>query len=101
MLANLLLTILLFSPSFIFAKEIASEKLIHILKHDCGSCHGMLLNGGLGSSLEKETLKNKSWQNLKFIILHGRPGTAMPAWKSILKDEEAEWIAKYLTQPKE
>jgi len=30
--------------------------------------------------------------------VHGRPGTAMPAWKTILADGEAEWIvARLLT----
>jgi len=39
-------------------EEISAERqteLLYLLKQDCGSCHGMTLQGGLGSSLLPET----------------------------------------------
>ncbi|NOR41774.1 MAG: cytochrome c, partial [Gammaproteobacteria bacterium] len=32
------------------------NELVYFLKHDCGSCHGMTLKGGLGPALLPETL---------------------------------------------
>ena len=36
--------------------------------------------------------------SVEAVILHGRPGTAMPAWKSLLTEDEAGWIARQLLQ---
>ena len=72
------------------------EKLKYILKHDCGSCHGMTLKGGLGLPLNE--LGRREWKEIKMIILFGRKGTAMPAWRTLLTDAEGEWLAKYLVQ---
>ena len=77
------------------SKERAAE-LGHMLKHDCGSCHGMTLKGGLGPSLLPEQFKDKSIEYIKLTILHGRSGTAMPPWKSIISEDDAEWLAEYL-----
>lgn len=72
------------------------DTLAHIVKHDCGSCHGMTLKGGLGVALLPDDLKNKPVDFLTFTILNGRPGTAMPPWKEILTAKEAKWIAQQL-----
>ena len=79
--------------------EISADRaaeLTHMLKHDCGSCHGMTLKGGLGPSLLPEKFKDKNIDYIKLTILHGRSGTAMPPWKSIISERDAEWIAEYL-----
>lgn len=73
-----------------------AEALEHMIRHDCGSCHGMTLKGGLGPSLRLSELKDKPMEYVKLTILHGRPGTAMPPWNAILTDAEAEWIAHFL-----
>lgn len=72
------------------------EELLHLLRHDCGSCHGMTLKGGLGPSLLPEALEGKPAEFLEFTILNGRHGSAMPPWAGILTAEEARWIVQRL-----
>ncbi|PCI61731.1 MAG: cytochrome c class I NirC [Gammaproteobacteria bacterium] len=74
------------------------QQLIHILKQDCGSCHGMTLKGGLGSPLLPKNLKLQSTKMIANTILNGRPGTAMPPWKPLLSKQEIYWLAKQLKQ---
>ena len=81
------------------AADIAPERqqeILHLLKHDCGSCHGMTLQGGLGSSLAPERLEPFTVEYLAATILHGRPGTPMPPWKPFLTEQEALWLAGLL-----
>ena len=72
------------------------EQLSHIVKQDCGSCHGMTLKGGLGPALLPENLEGKSVLFLQHTILYGRTGTAMPPWKPLLTEQEALWISQQL-----
>ena len=45
--------------------DVARQKqLVHLVRQDCGSCHGMTLNGGLGPALLPETLKDKPAEGL-------------------------------------
>lgn len=71
-------------------------ELLRMLRQDCGSCHGMRLTGGLGPALTADALQGKPWQSLSATIFHGRPGTPMPPWKSMLSSEEADWLALQL-----
>jgi cytochrome c55X len=75
-------------------------ELSHIVKQDCGSCHGMTLKGGLGPALLPENLEHKPILFLQNAILHGRPGTAMPPWKTLLTEDEALWISQQLKRGK-
>ncbi|MCW8834349.1 MAG: cytochrome c [Colwellia sp.] len=86
-----------------YANEEALSKtrqaqLTHIVKQDCGSCHGMTLKGGLGPALLMENLQDKPILFIQNAILHGRPGTAMPPWKTLLTEQEALWIAEQLKE---
>ena len=72
------------------------NELLYFLKHDCGSCHGMTLKGGLGPALLPATLADKPKSYLVFTIMEGRPGTAMPPWKSMLTQAEAVWLTEQL-----
>lgn len=72
----------------VFADE-RQQTLRYLLKHDCGSCHGLTLRGGLGPSLRPEALVGKTDEILVAAILHGRPGTTMPPWKDLLSEEDA------------
>jgi cytochrome c55X len=93
---NLLVALPLFAES-----EMAVERqqyLLNFLKQDCGSCHGLTMRGGLGPSLLPENLAGKSTEYLTATILDGRPGTAMPPWKPVLSDEDAQWMAERLLQ---
>jgi len=73
-------------------------QLVHMVKQDCGSCHGMTLKGGLGPALLPEDVKNKPLLFLQNTIIYGRSGTAMPPWKTILTEQEAQWISQGLQQ---
>lgn len=82
--------------------EQRQQELLHLVKHDCGSCHGMTLKGGLGPSLLPESLKNKPDELLFVTILEGRHGTPMPPWKTLLSKDDVNWIIQLLRQgPKE
>jgi len=97
---------LLASFVLVFASQLVSAdisttrqtELMYLLKQDCGSCHGMTLKGGLGPALLPETLNGKPRQLLVTTILEGRTGTAMPPWKAMLTQDEAEWITVQLQQ---
>ncbi|HEY9052200.1 MAG TPA: c-type cytochrome [Gammaproteobacteria bacterium] len=100
LLKTSLLTFAFFISSQAVA-ELASERqqqLIHLLKHDCGSCHGMTLKGGLGPSLLPESLKDKPDELLFITIREGRHGTPMPPWKSQLSEDDVSWIIQQLRQ---
>jgi cytochrome c55X len=71
-------------------------ELLHRLKHDCGSCHGMTLKGGLGPSLLPEALAGKDSDGLAAIVRHGVPGTPMPPWGVEVSAAEAAWLVERL-----
>lgn len=73
-------------------------ELLHRLKHDCGSCHGMTLKGGLGPPLLPEALAGKDEEGLTAIVLHGVPGTPMPPWDVEISAAEAAWLVSRLKQ---
>ena len=70
--------------------------LSNMVRQDCGSCHGMTLNGGLGPALTPEALRDKPADSLAITILAGRPGSAMPPWRDFVSRSEAEWIVDQL-----
>ena len=78
--------------------EHRQQELINLLKHDCGSCHGLTLKGGLGPSLLAEAIKNKGDAFLVSTILNGRKGTAMPPWRDFISEQEASWLLGFLRQ---
>jgi cytochrome c55X len=71
-------------------------ELVHLVRQDCGSCHGLTMKGGLGPSLEPAALAGKDAEMLRFVILRGRPGTPMPPWNAHLTEREATWIVEQL-----
>jgi len=94
-----LLATLVISPSLGQAGEISverQEQLTHLLKQDCGSCHGMTLKGGLGPALLPENFVNIPTEFITSTILQGRPGTAMPPWNAFLSASDAQWLATQL-----
>jgi cytochrome c55X len=72
------------------------SEIVHMVRQDCGSCHGLTMKGGLGPSLLPAALKEKSAEQLRFVVLHGRRGTAMPPWSRFLTDAEAAWVVDML-----
>jgi cytochrome c55X len=77
------------------SRERRSE-LTHLLRHDCGACHGMQLTGGLGPPLTPERLAGRSVHGLTEVILTGVPDTPMPPWGRYLTRAEAAWLARQL-----
>jgi len=72
------------------------HELVRLVRQDCGSCHGMRLTGGLGPALTRDVLAERSPKSVAATIFHGRPGTPMPPWRSMLSESEAAWIAEQL-----
>ena len=72
------------------------QELVHLVRQDCGSCHGMTLQGGLGPSLTPAALQGKPVDSLVATIHGGRPGTPMPPWHRFLSEAEARWIVEQL-----
>ena len=77
---------------------VRQAELENLLIHDCGSCHGLKMRGGLGPPLLPEALTSRSPDYLTATILYGRPGSAMPPWSSLLTPAEARWIADRLVE---
>ena len=74
-------------------RQTALQKL---LKDDCGACHGLTLQGGMGPALLPDTLAGKPEAFLVETILNGRKGTAMPPWEPFMNRDEAGWLVKKL-----
>lgn len=72
------------------------RELVRLVRQDCGSCHGMTLQGGLGPALTPVALADKPAEGLTATIFGGRPGTPMPPWKQFLSEGEAAWITDQL-----
>jgi len=75
------------------------QELLNMLKHDCGSCHGLPPKGGLGPSLMPDALAGTSDQLLLDAIQNGRAGTAMPPWRQFLTIDDSRWLIARLRQP--
>lgn len=78
--------------------EARQSELLHRLKHDCGSCHGLTLKGGLGPPLLPARLAERSSDDLVAVILDGVAETPMPPWQGELTPEEARWLVRMLQE---
>ena len=72
------------------------KELVRLVRQDCGSCHGMTLQGGLGPALLPADLRGKPAEGLVATIYYGRPGTPMPPWQQFMSEAEAGWIVEKL-----
>lgn len=73
-----------------------SQELLQMVRHDCGSCHGYTLQGGLGPPLLPGDLAGKDADFLAETIAHGRAPQAMPPWLGLLTREEIHWLVERL-----
>jgi len=71
-------------------------ELLNLARQDCGSCHGLRFEGGLGVPLTPAALKEKPFEALRATILYGRNGTTMPPWNPFLTEAEAGWLVQML-----
>lgn len=97
-LAGIFSAVVMTSPFAEPAMSAHEQQLEHLLKHDCGSCHGMTMKGGLGPPLLPTSLKERNEEDIVLIILHGSPAKAMPPWAALLTESDAHWIARRLKQ---
>ncbi len=73
-----------------------------VFEKDCQGCHGPAHQGGVGSDLRPDVLRNKNDQTLASIILNGKAGSAMVPFKkgeSIgheFSQADADAMVKYL-----
>ena len=67
-----------------------------LYRSTCTICH--LDSGGRGPDLRKSKLKG---QDFVRVVLNGRKGTQMPAWKGKLSEEEMWKIAAFLEAPRD
>ncbi len=72
------------------------KELGYMVLQDCGSCHGMTLQGGLGKPLTVDNIAEMPDEALVELILEGMPGTPMPPWKALITRPEAEWMVRFL-----
>jgi len=72
-----------------------------MLRHDCGSCHGMTLKGGLGPAITSDALRGKPAPYLFQTIRDGHPGTPMPPWLGILNEQEIHYLVEILLKGEE
>jgi cytochrome c55X len=86
------------APAEVAPSAARQRELVHVVRQDCGSCHGMKLTGGLGPALTPENLADRPFESIVATIFHGRPGTPMPAWQTMLTEADARWIAQHLLQ---
>ena len=87
------LTAALAAPGANAAPSAARQtELVYLLRHDCGSCHGMRLSCGLGPALTPGALAGKPDALLEDVILNGRSGTPMPPWRALLPAEDVRWL---------
>ena len=96
------LAILIFTATASAADGVAvpgadrQRELVHLLRQDCGACHGLYLAGGLGPGLRPQDLHGKPAESLSEVILRGRPGTPMPGWQAFITESEAGWMVETL-----
>lgn len=95
--SRLAAVILLLGTAHAAALDAEREReLTHLVRQDCGSCHGMTLKGGLGGPLLPGNLDHLDSESIASIILQGISGKPMPPWQGQLTQEEALWIAENL-----
>jgi cytochrome c55X len=75
-----------------------AARLMRLVRQECGSCHGLTLQGGLGKPLTPEGLAHLARAQVASIILDGIPGSPMPPWRPLLSEADANWIATALKQ---
>ena len=88
--------VLIWSTAGAQPAELRQAELAYMVRQDCGSCHGLTLKGGLGPALDPRAMSGKDPEQMRHVILHGRPGTPMPPWKDFVTEDEVRWIVDAL-----
>lgn len=67
-----------------------------VYEQECQGCHGPMHQGGVGSDIRPDKIKDKTSMFLAETILEGRAGTAMPPFKGTISKNEASQMVDYL-----
>jgi len=67
-----------------------------MFEKECQGCHGPNHEGGVGSSLDPKVISKKNDYMLADVILNGRAGTAMPAFKGKMNKDDSDKMVDYL-----
>lgn len=67
-----------------------------VFEKECQGCHGPNHEGGVGSDLRPNIIKDKNSYELAEVILNGRAGTAMPGFKEKFTPSDADAMVDYL-----
>jgi mono/diheme cytochrome c family protein/DNA-binding beta-propeller fold protein YncE len=78
-----------------------ARPVVRLFQDACSGCHGASRQGGTGPALIPQRLGSVGEEFLEAVIINGRPGTAMPPWKDVLKDEQVKDLIKYILSPVE
>lgn len=70
-----------------------------IFQNNCAACHGADLSGGAGPALQKVG-SNYSKDEIKDIIINGKQGDMGTMPGGLVNNEQAEAIAKWLSEKK-
>ena len=96
-----LMAVVLLTSSLARAEEPVEPRrseIVRLVRQDCGSCHGLTLQGGLGPALTPAALAQRPLESLVWTVLQGRPGTAMPGWARFLSEIETRWVIARLAE---
>ena len=101
--ALLLLLLIGFSSSDALAQyNIGTGGAMTLYQESCAGCHGPALGGGSASSLiDDNWLHGGSDESIMRSIRDGAPGTAMPAWKSVLSAAQIRSLVILLREQRE
>ena len=92
----MLLAAMIAMPAMAGPSPERAAELERLVLHDCGSCHGLTLKGGLGPDIRAETLSGTPREALVSVILDGVPDTPMPPWRALLSEAEVDWLVEQL-----
>lgn len=67
-----------------------------MFEKECQGCHGPNHEGGVGSSLDPKVIGKKNAYMLSEVIMNGRAGTAMPAFKGKMQKDDSDKMVEYL-----
>lgn len=67
-----------------------------MFEKECQGCHGPNHEGGVGSSLDPKVIGKKNAYMLADVIMNGRAGTAMPAFKGKMEKDDSDKMVDYL-----
>ncbi len=74
----------------------STMKFAEVYEKECQGCHGPIHQGGVGSDLRPDALKEKNREMLSEKIMNGVPNTAMPSWSSSFSKDDASGMVDWL-----